>query len=177
MSPRMPNPSLVVPDVLPPMRALVKAVNSVGVPLKTLVLIHLRVSQINGRPVQIPKKQAEFEAAGEEDHRLPVVETWREQDCFTDAERSCLALAEAATRINDREDPVSDEVWEEAAKHWNEVELGAIVLHIGLVNLWNRVNVATKQEPVDWRINPKKWTPMTSRLAQAQAQPAATSSS
>ncbi|MFB6840335.1 carboxymuconolactone decarboxylase family protein [Streptomyces sp. NPDC056361] len=159
------------------MRALVKAVNSVGVPLKTLVLIHLRVSQINGRPVQIPKKQAEFEAAGEEDHRLPVVETWREQDCFTDAERSCLALAEAATRINDREDPVSDEVWEEAAKHWNEVELGAIVLHIGLVNLWNRVNVATKQEPVDWRINPKKWTPMTSRLAQAQAQPAATSSS
>ncbi|MEU4064948.1 carboxymuconolactone decarboxylase family protein [Streptomyces wedmorensis] len=176
MSPRMPNPSLVVPDVLPPMRALVKAVNSVGVPLKTLVLIHLRVSQINGRPVQIPKKQAEFEAAGEEDHRLPVVETWREQDCFTDAERSCLALAEAATRINDREDPVSDEVWEEAAKHWNEVELGAIVLHIGLVNLWNRVNVATKQEPVDWRINPKKWTPMTSRLAQAQAQPAASSS-
>ncbi|WP_414721701.1 carboxymuconolactone decarboxylase family protein [Streptomyces sp. LMG1-1-1.1] len=159
------------------MRALVKAVNSVGVPLKTLVLIHLRVSQINGRPVQIPKKQAEFEAAGEEDHRLPVVETWREQDCFTDAERSCLALAEAATRINDREDPVSDEVWEEAAKHWNEVELGAIVLHIGLVNLWNRVNVATKQEPVDWRINPKKWTPMTSRLAQAQAQPASTSSS
>ncbi|MFE0653155.1 carboxymuconolactone decarboxylase family protein [Streptomyces sp. NPDC059534] len=155
------------------MRALVKAVNSVGVPLKTLVLIHLRVSQINGRPVQIPKKQAEFEAAGEEDHRLPVVETWREQDCFTDAERSCLALAEAATRINDREDPVSDEVWEEAAKHWNEVELGAIVLHIGLVNLWNRVNVATKQEPVDWRINPKKWTPMTSRLAQAQAQPSA----
>lgn len=168
MSPRMPNPSLVVPDVLPPMRELVKAVNSVGVPLQTLVLIHLRVGQLNGRPVQIPTKQREFEAAGEEDHRLPLVETWREQTCFTDAERSVLALAEAATHINDREDPVPDEVWDEAAKHFNEQELGAIVLHIGLVNLWNRVNVATKQEPVDWRVNPKKWTPMTSRLAAAQ---------
>ncbi|MFG3323420.1 carboxymuconolactone decarboxylase family protein [Streptomyces sp. NPDC048171] len=168
MSPRMPNPSLVVPDVLPPMRALVKAVNSVGVPLQTLVLIHLRVSQINGRTVELPKKQKEFEEAGEEDHRLPVVESWREQTCFTDAERSVLALAEAATRINDREDPVSDEVWEEAARHWSEVQLAAVVMHIGLVNLWNRVNVVTKQEPVDWRINPKKWTPMTSRLTPAQ---------
>ncbi|WP_329612028.1 carboxymuconolactone decarboxylase family protein [Streptomyces brevispora] len=165
MSPRMPNPSLVVPDVLPPMRALVKAINSVGVPLQTLVLIHLRVSQINGRPVQIPVKKREFEEAGEEDFRLPLVETWREQTCFTDAERSLLALAEAATRISDVRDPVSDEVWDEAARHWDEKQLGAVVLHIGLVNLWNRVNVATKQQPVDWRVNPKEWTPMTTRLA------------
>ncbi|NBM14383.1 carboxymuconolactone decarboxylase family protein [Streptomyces sp. GC420] len=168
MSPRMPNPSLVVPDVLPPMRALVKAVNSVGVPLRTLVLVHLRVSQINGRAVQIPVKKREFEEAGEEDHRLPLVETWREQTCFTGAERSVLALAEAATRIDGREDPVSDEVWAEAAAHFDERQLAAVVLHIGLVNLWNRVNVATRQEPVDWRINPKKWTPMTSRLTAAQ---------
>lgn len=168
MSSRMPNPSLVVPDVLPPMRSLVKAVNSVGVPLQTLVLVHLRVSQLNGRPVQLPVKKREFEEAGEEDYRLPLVETWREQTCFTDAERSVLALAEAATHIEGREDPVSDEVWAEAAKHFNEQQLAAVVLHIGLVNLWNRVNVATKQEPVDWRINPKKWTPMTSRLTAAQ---------
>ncbi|MFZ3560656.1 MULTISPECIES: carboxymuconolactone decarboxylase family protein [unclassified Streptomyces] len=167
MSPRMPNPSLVVPDVLPPMRAVVKAVNNVGVPLKTLVLVHLRVSQINGRTVQLPKKPQEFEAAGEEDLRLPVVETWREQDCFTAAERSVLALAEAATRIDGIEDPVSDEVWDEAARHFTEVQLGAVVMHIGLVNLWNRVNVVTKQEPVDWRINPKTWKPMTERLSPA----------
>jgi alkylhydroperoxidase family enzyme len=165
MSPRMPNPSLVVPDVLPPMRDLVKAINNVGVPLQTLVLIHLRVSQINGRPVQIPMKKREFEEAGEEDFRLPLVAKWRAHDCFTDAERSVLALAEAATRICDRDDPVSDEVWNETAKHFTEQQLGALVLHIGLVNLWNRVNVVTKQEPVDWRVNPKKWTPMTTRLA------------
>lgn len=95
------------------------------------------------------------------------METWREQTCFTDAERSVLALAEAATRIEGHKDPVSDEVWAEAARHFTERELGAVVLHIGLVNLWNRVNVATKQEPVDWRINPKTWTPMTTRLPAA----------
>jgi alkylhydroperoxidase family enzyme len=165
MPPRMPNPSLVVPDVLPPMRELIKAINNVGVPLQTLVLIHLRVSQINGRPVQIPTKKREFEEAGEEDHRLPLVATWREQTCFTPAERAVLALAEAATRISDREDPVPDDVWDETARHFTEQQLGAVVLHIGLVNLWNRVNVTTRQEPVDWRVNPQKWTPMTTRLA------------
>jgi alkylhydroperoxidase family enzyme len=151
-----------------PLRDLVKAVNSVGVPLQTLVLIHLRVSQVNGRPVQIPTKKREFEAAGEEDHRLPLVATWRDQTCFTDAERSVLALAEATTLINDREDPVPDEIWDEAAKHYSEKQLGALVIHIGLVNFWNRVNVTTRQEPVDWRVNPKNWTPMTSRVPVSQ---------
>jgi alkylhydroperoxidase family enzyme len=168
MSSRMPSPTMVVTEAMQPLRDLVKAVNNVGVPLQTLVLIHLRVSQVNGRPVQIPTKKREFEAAGEEDYRLPLVATWRDQTCFTDAERSVLALAEAATLISDREDPVPDEIWDEAAKHYTEKQLGALVIHIGLVNFWNRVNVATRQEPVDWRVNPKNWTPMTSRIPVAQ---------
>lgn len=166
-TPRMTNPALVIPELLPPMRELVKAINSVGVPLQTLVLAHLRVSQLNGRPVQLPTKQAEFEAAGEEDHRLPLVESWREQSCFTDRERALLALSESLTEIVGHDDPVSDEVWEDAARHFTEEQLGALVLHIGLVNLWNRVNVATRQEPVDWRINPKTWVQMTSRVPSA----------
>lgn len=164
MAPRMPNPSMVVPGVMRPQRELVEAVNNAGVPLRTLVLVHLRVGQLNGRSVQIPVKKREFEEAGEEDHRLPLVETWREQACFTGAERAALALAEEITLISGREDPVPDHVWQEAAEHYGEQELGALVVHIGLVNFWNRVNVATRQEPVDWRVNPKKWVPMTSRV-------------
>lgn len=167
MSQRMSSPVLVVPGVLQPLREMVRAVNNAGVPLRTLVLVHLRVSQVNGRDVQIPVKKQEFEDAGEEDYRLPVVATWRDQTCFTEAERAAMALGEAATLINDSENPVSDEIWNEAAKYYNEVELGALVLHIGLVNLWNRVNVATTQDPVDWRINPKNWTPMTAQLPSA----------
>jgi alkylhydroperoxidase family enzyme len=168
MSSRMSNPSLVVPGVVQPLREMVRAVNDAGVPLRTLVLVHLRVSQVNGRQVQIPVRKREFEEAGEEDYRLPLVATWRDQTCFTDAERAALALGEAATRIGDSEDPVPDEIWDEAARHYNEQELGALVLHIGLVNLWNRVNVATRQEPVDWRVNPKNWTPVTDRVPSAQ---------
>ena len=145
MSPRMPNPSMVVPGIMQPQRELVRAVNNAGVPLRTLVLVHLRVSQVNGRSVQIPVREREFEEAGEEDHRLPLVATWREQTCFTGAERAALALGESITLISGREDPVPDEVWDEAARHYDEAQLGALVLSLGLINLWNRVNVTTRQ--------------------------------
>jgi alkylhydroperoxidase family enzyme len=76
-----------------------------------------------------------------------MVAAWREAPYFTDAERAALALAEAVTRLSDREDPVPDKVWDEAARHYSEQELGALVLSIGMVNLWNRVNVSTRQVP------------------------------
>src|SRR5215468_11997375 len=112
MSPRMTNPLLVVPDALQRLLDVQKAINKVGPPLLTLVLVHLRVSQINGRPVIIPVGAREREKAGEKDDRHHLVATWREATCFNDAERAALALAEAATLLSDREDPVPDEVWE-----------------------------------------------------------------
>ena len=151
MSPRMTNPSLVVPDTLQPLLELTKAISKVGVPQQTLDLVRLRVSQINGRAIRIPVHSGDLGEAGETDERLPMVAVWRDEPCFNDAERAALALAEAATRLSDREDPVPDEVWEEAARHYNEQELGALVIQIGLVNLWNCVNVSTKQVPADWR--------------------------
>jgi alkylhydroperoxidase family enzyme len=164
MSPRMANPLLVVPDALHRLLDVQKSINKMGVPLQTLVLVHLRVGQINGRTVLITANARERAEAGETDDRHPMVATWREASCFSDAERAALALAEAVTRLPDREDPVPDEVWDEAARHYNEQELGSLVMLIGLVNLWNRINVATKQEPVDWRVSPDAWTPMTKRL-------------
>ena len=143
MSPRMTNPSLAVPDALQPLLELTKVIGKVGVPQETLALIRLRVSQINGRPIDLEK-------AGETDERLLRVATWQDAPHFDDAERAALALAEVVTRISDREDPVPDEIWDEAARHYNEQELGALVIQIGLVNLWNRINVSTSQVPGDW---------------------------
>lgn len=70
---------------------------------------------------------------------------WRNTPYFTDAERAALALAEAVTRLSDREDAVSDEVWNDAAKHFNEQQLAAIVLSVATANLWNRLHVAIGQ--------------------------------
>jgi alkylhydroperoxidase family enzyme len=78
------------------------------------------------------------------------VAAWRDAPYFNDAERAALALAEAATRLSDRSDPVPDEIWEEAARHYDEKGLAAIVLAIALTNLFNRVNVPTRQVAGAW---------------------------
>jgi alkylhydroperoxidase family enzyme len=135
----MTNPSLVVPGALQPLLEVTKAIAKVGLPQRTLDLVRVRVSQVNGR---------DMDKTEETDERLLMeLAVWRDAPSFTDAERAALALAEAVTRISGQADPVPDEVWEEAAGHYTEPELGALILQIGLVNLWNRLNVATKEVP------------------------------
>ncbi|MFE9627197.1 carboxymuconolactone decarboxylase family protein [Streptomyces sp. NPDC006527] len=148
MTPRMDNPSLVVPGALQPLLDLTEVIGKVGVPQTTLDLVRLRVSEINGRVYTLPDEPGEAEQA---DERLPLVATWRTESCFTDAERSALEMAEAVTLMTDPQDMASDEVWEDSARYYNDEQLGALVMHIGLVNFWNRVNVATRQEPAAWR--------------------------
>jgi alkylhydroperoxidase family enzyme len=87
---------------------------------------------------------------GENDARLFALAAWRAAPYYTDAERAALALAEAETRLADRADAVPDEVWNEAARHFSEAALGALVTAIGLANLWNRLNVTTRQVTGDW---------------------------
>jgi alkylhydroperoxidase family enzyme len=77
--------------------------------------------------------------------RIASVGAWREAPYFSDAERAALALTEAATRLADRSDPVPDGVWEEAARHYSEPQLAALVLSIATINAWNRINAATRQ--------------------------------
>ena len=151
MSARMTNPVMIVPDALQAMISLSKVVSQVGVPPETTELVHLRVSQINGCAPCINMHAGALGKSRESDERMLMVAAWREALCFTDAERAALGLAEAVTRLGDRPDPVPDDVWAEAARHYSEPELGALVLGIGLVNLWNRINVSTRQAPTaDW---------------------------
>ncbi|XXV04627.1 carboxymuconolactone decarboxylase family protein [Sorangium sp. So ce1335] len=142
---RMKNPAMLIPGVIQPIHALLGAVKKSGVPARTLELVHLRTSQVNGCGFCVDIGARELRKAGETDERLFAVAAWREAPWFTDAERAALALAEAATRLSDRADPVPDDVWEEAAKHYDEPALAALILHIALINCINRVNVTTRQ--------------------------------
>jgi alkylhydroperoxidase family enzyme len=87
---------------------------------------------------------------GESDQRLHTVAGWRDTPFFTDAERAALALTEAVTRLSDRPDPVPDDVWAEAARHYDETQLSGLLLSIAAINVWNRLNVPTRQVAGEW---------------------------
>lgn len=142
---RMTNPAMVLPDAMRALLALGKAANKGGVPPRTVLLVQLRASQINGCSYCVDMHARDLKKAGETDERIFAVSAWREALYFTDAERAALALAEAATRLSDRADAVSDEIWEEAARHYDEQALAALVIEIALINAWNRLTVTTRQ--------------------------------
>jgi AhpD family alkylhydroperoxidase len=151
MEARIKNPAVVLPETMPAINGLYKAIYSSGVPRQTLELVHLRVSQINGCSACVDAGARSARKSGMSDERLFAVAAWRETPYFSDAERAALELAEAATRIADRGNPVPDDVWEAAAKHFDEKQLAGIVLYVALTNFFNRINVTTRQPaPQNW---------------------------
>lgn len=149
MKARMTNPGMVIPDAMTAIRSLNDAVQQGGVPQRTLDLIHLRASQINGCAVCLGAA-SKARKDGETDERLSTLIAWRDTPYFTDPERAALALTEAVTRLADRADPVPDAIWDEAARHYDEKQLAALVLWIAQVNVFNRLNVTTRQIPGQW---------------------------
>ncbi len=150
MQARMKNPVIVLPEALQALIALDKSTQLDTVPYVTRKLVHLRASQINGCGVCVDMHARELKRAGEPDKRIFAVAAWRETPYFNDAERAALALTEAVTRLSDRADPVSDEVWDEAARHYDEPALAVLTVQIGLINVFNRLNVATRQLAGEW---------------------------
>jgi AhpD family alkylhydroperoxidase len=142
---RIKNPALTVPGALEAAQQLAASANTAGIPETTLYMVHLRASQINGCAVCVDIHSRELEYAAESSERIHTVAAWRETPYFSDAERAALALTEAATRLADRPDPVPDDVWDEAARHYSEPQLAALVVAIATINVFNRVNVATRQ--------------------------------
>lgn len=154
MQPRMKSPAMSVPGAMNALQALAKtakdAASKAGVPDTTIGLVEMRASQINGCAVCLDMHSRAAKTAGEPDERLHTLAAWRESPYFDDAERAALALTEAGTRIADRTNPVSDEVFAEAARHYDERGLAALVVAISVINTWNRLNVITGQVAGEW---------------------------
>jgi AhpD family alkylhydroperoxidase len=146
----MKNPATIVPNAMQTILALKSATEKSGVPPATLELAHLRASQINGCSSCIDAGTRSAKKAGESDQRLHAVAAWREAPWFTDAERAALALTEAVTRLSDQTDAVPDAIWQEAARHYDERALAALILSIATTNVFNRLNVTTRQVPGAW---------------------------
>jgi AhpD family alkylhydroperoxidase len=160
MQARIENPALSVPGALEALQQLGASATNAGIPETTLYMVHLRASQINGCSICVDIHSRELEHAGESSERIHTIAVWRETPYFSDAERAALALTEAATRLADRPDPVSDEIWDEAARHYSEPQLAALVVAIAGINAYNRLNATTRQITGEW----------TDRIAQSAAQ-------
>jgi len=150
MHARIDNPAVTVPGAMQAFLGLGDAAKQAGLPETTRQLVQLRASQINGCSVCVDIHTRELKHAGEPDQRIHTVAAWRDAAYFTDAERAALALTEAVTRIADRTNPVPDDVWEQAAAHYDEPQLAGLVIAIATINAFNRVNATTGQVSGDW---------------------------
>src|SRR3954454_18951008 len=145
LEPPTPTPVSALDGAMDAMMALNKAISRAKISPSLLELMSLRASQINGCGVCAVQHPKIARKLGETDDRIFAVAAWRDAPFFTDAERAALALTESVTRLADTPEPVPDAVWDEAARHFDDQELAALVLSIATVNVWNRLNVATRQ--------------------------------
>ena len=144
MTARMTNPAFAVDGAMDALNAMAKSISRARLPVPR-ELVHLRASQINGCSVCVDMHAKAARQGGESEERVFAVAAWRDTPFFSDAERAALALTESLTRIADQAEPVPDEIWDAAAQHFDETQLGALVMDIALINVWNRLNTATRQ--------------------------------
>ncbi|MCH5672429.1 carboxymuconolactone decarboxylase family protein [Streptomyces gilvus] len=140
----------VAGKVLRNLNAAGKALSESTLPAATQELVKLRASQINGCAFCTDMHSKDAAAAGETAQRLHLVAVWREAKVFTEAERAALELVEQGTRIADAAGGVTDEAWANAAKHYDEDQLAALVSVIALINAYNRLNVIVQQPAGDY---------------------------
>jgi AhpD family alkylhydroperoxidase len=140
-----------------------KYINSAGavvskstLPTATQELVKLRASQINGCGVCTDMHSKDALHAGESQQRLNLLAAWRDAKVFTDPERAALELTEQGTRIADAAGGVTDDAWANAAKYYDDDQLGALVSLIALINVYNRVNVIIQQPAGDYQ--PGQWS-------------------
>ncbi len=144
MQPRIAPTAFIGADARQALQSLGRCVMNAGHSLP-LELVCMRASQINGCSACVEMHGRALKKAGEADERIFAIAAWREAPYFTDAERAALELSEAVTRLSDRADPVPDDVWDQAARDFDEPALATLVLAIAATNLFNRVSVATRQ--------------------------------
>ncbi|AZM58360.1 MULTISPECIES: carboxymuconolactone decarboxylase family protein [unclassified Streptomyces] len=137
--------------VLRHINAAGRAVTDSGLPHATKELVKIRASQINGCAYCTDMHTKDAAAAGENPVRLQLVAAWREATVFTEAERAALELTEQGTRIADAAGGVGDAAWANAARHYDEDQLVALISLIAVINAYNRINVINRQPAGDYR--------------------------
>jgi AhpD family alkylhydroperoxidase len=129
-----------------------KVLSDSSLPATIAHLVEIRASQINGCGFCTDMHTKEAAHAGETSVRLNLIAAWREATVFTDAERAVLELTEQGTRVADAAVGVTDEVWANAAKHFDEDQLVALISLIAIINSYNRINLINQQPAGSYQV-------------------------
>jgi len=133
------------PDATKAMLEIEKYLANCGLDHKLMHLLKMRASQINGCAYCIDMHSKDARAVGETEQRLYELNAWRETPFYTDKERAALAWVEAVTEV--AKEHVPDDVYEEAKKQFSEKEIVDLTMLAAMINLWNRIAVATRAVP------------------------------
>ncbi len=147
---RMADPAVLIPEAMAALAAVTRAIAGAGVDGRLLALSHLRASQINGCAPGVAGGADQVRRHGATASQVDTVVAWRETPWFSDEERAVLALTEAVTRLADRPDPVPDQLWDVAAKHFDQKELAVLLLNIAITNAVDRLHAPTRRQAGTW---------------------------
>jgi AhpD family alkylhydroperoxidase len=123
----------------------VKAVNNSSLGNTLIDLVNIRASQLNGCAFCLDMHCKEAKIHGEQELRIYHIPTWRESPLFSDTERAALEWTEAVTKLSS--DGISDEVYERVRAQFSEAEISELTFAIGLINVWNRLNISFRTIP------------------------------
>jgi AhpD family alkylhydroperoxidase len=137
----------LVPELYRAMSAFSAAAERTSLEPSLRELVKLRASQLNGCAYCVDMHSADARKGGESERRLYALPAWAEAPFFTARERAALALTEAATRLT--HGPVTDDVFDEARKHFTEVELAELIWVITVINAWNRLGATARPWTLD----------------------------
>ena len=151
MTARMPNPAFALPGAMDALMKLGSVIADTGLTPELLELVNMRASQLNGCSTCLDGHWRMARKHGVSDDKLFAVGAWRDTPYFSDGERIALEMTEELTRLAGNPGAVSDELWDAAADEFDAAQLGGLVLAIAQINLWNRVNHATRQQAGSWR--------------------------
>ncbi|MFG2985906.1 carboxymuconolactone decarboxylase family protein [Streptomyces sp. NPDC048258] len=149
ITPRMPNPENLVPELADVSASLFRATGNRSVPRTTISLVHLRAGQIVGNTYLTVLHSSSLRKAGESEERITAVASWQDAPYFTEAERAALALVEAVLQPSPRGERVSDELYAQVSEHFDDKALATLTIAIGQVNFFIALAVIGKPVPVD----------------------------
>lgn len=108
-------------------------------------LVDIRASQLNSCAFCLDMHIKQAKIRGERELRIYHLAIWRESSLFTAKEKAALLLTEHLTKISS--DGISDAIFNEVKEHFSEIEISEIAFQIGLINMWNRLQILSQMEP------------------------------